>query len=219
VTSALYDSIARIARHESRARAAAAVGVVDVQHPAEGGASDHAVSVTLRDSGLKLPRVPIAVGALGFAAIPAVGDLVVLVFLDGDVNAPVVVGRLYHPDCQPPEHGAKQLVLALPPGDDDPKLKLVIDGGAPSATLTLPGDVTLEVKADNVRLAVGKLEVSLTSSGGGRASITAGGSSIVLKQDGDIAIKAQGKLSLDAVEIAISAQGKVSVSGAVVELN
>jgi hypothetical protein len=219
VSSALYDGIARIARHEARARAAAAIGVVDDVYPAEGGPKDHAVSVTLRDSGTTLPRVPIAVGALGFAAIPAVGDLVILVFLDGDVNAPVVVGRLYHPGCEPPEHAPEQLVLALPPGAAEPDVKLVVDGGAPSATLTLPGDVTLEVKAEDVRAAVGGVELHLTAAGGGRAELSAGGSSITLKQDGDITIEAVANLTLKGVAVSIEGSAKVSLKGAVVELN
>jgi phage baseplate assembly protein gpV len=219
VSAGLYDGIARIARHEARARALPAIGVVDDIHPAEGGPPDHAVSITLRDSGAKLPRVPIAVGALGFAAIPAVGDLVILVFLDGELNAPVVVGRLYHPDLQPPEHAAEQLVLALPPGAAEPDLRLVVDGSAPSATLTLPGDVTLEIKAEDVRVAVGGVELHLTGAGGGRAELSAGGSSITLKQDGDISIEAVGNLKLKGTQVSIEGSAKVSVKGAVVELN
>ena len=93
MSSALYDSVARIARHEVNTRATAGVGrVVDI-HPADGALPDHAVTVKMRDSGLVLPRVPVAVGVMGFAAIPAVDDLVVVLYLEGDYNAPVVVGR------------------------------------------------------------------------------------------------------------------------------
>ena len=99
---------------------------------------DHAVTVELRDSGLVLPHVPVAVGALGFAAMPAVDDLVLVVFLDGDPNAPVVVGRLYTDDLAPPPEGKDgELTLGLPAGAAEPDLNLVVDGAEPSITLEL----------------------------------------------------------------------------------
>lgn len=219
MTSGLYDSIARIARHEVAARTQAAVGVVQDLFPSAGGATDHAISVTLRDSGLDLPRVPLAVGALGFASLPAVGELVVIVFLDGDVNAPIVVGRLYDSELSPPQHAPEQLVLALPPGESEPELRLVVDGGAPSATLTLPGGVELCVQSEQVKVTVGEVSVLLSAQGGGRAELTAGGSSIVVKQDGDVTIQAAGKLTLEAAEVEIKGSGKVAIKGAQVDLN
>jgi phage baseplate assembly protein gpV len=223
MTSALYDSVARIARHEASARAVAAVGVVTDLFDTSGSPADHAVTVELRDSGLALPRVPVAVGALGFAALPAVGDLVVVLFLEGDVNAPLVVGRLYHPDLEPPADAkAGKLVLALPAGEAEPKLRLVVDGAAPKIELHLPSDVLVEIDDGVVKLAVGQneeLRVKVEAAGGGRVEIAAGSSKITLKQDGDVTVSAGGNLKLEANEIDISGSGKVKVSGAQVEIN
>jgi uncharacterized protein involved in type VI secretion and phage assembly len=216
--SALLDSISRIARHEAAARAIAAVGTVAEIFPADGASPDHAASVELRDSRLLLPRVPIAVGTLGLAAIPAVGDLVIVVFLDGDVNAPVIIGRLYHPDLDPPKHSDGQLVLALPPGASEPDLRLQIDD-SPALKLTMPGELTIEAADEQVTIQVGKIQLRVTSAGGGRAEIAAGGAAITLKQDGDITISTQGNLKLEATEITISGSAKVSIKGAQVELN
>lgn len=220
MTSALYDSVARIARHEAAARAVAAVGEVTAALGADGTPPDHAVTVKLRDSGLVLPRVPVAVGALGFAALPAVGDLVLLVFAEGDHDAPLVVGRLYHKDLDPPADAtAAKLVLALPPGDADPKLKAVIDGDAPSIVLDLPGKVKIELAGDSVKIAVDELKVTVESAGGGRVEVAAGGSTVTLKKDGDVAIKAAGNLKLEGAEVEISGSSKVKLSGAAVEIN
>lgn len=219
MSTALYDSIARIARHEARARAVAGVGkVVDI-FPADGAQPDHAVTVEMRDSGLVLPRVPVAVGAMGLAAIPAVGDLVVVVYLEGDYNAPIVVGRLYHPDQNPPKHADGQIVLHLPSGESEPKLKLDIEGAEPSITLELPGEVKIEVVEGKVQIAVGAMHVSVEGSGGGRAEVAAGSSKITLKQDGDITITAAGNLKLEGTEVAISGSAKVKIQGATVEVN
>jgi phage baseplate assembly protein gpV len=219
VSAALFDSIARIARNEQRAQATAGIGVVTEVHPASAAQKDHAATVTMRDTGIVLPRVPIAVGVIGWAAIPDVDDVVVVLFMDGDVNAPVIAGRLYTPDRDAPKHAEGELVLALPPGAAQPDLELVVDGNAPSITLTLPGDVKVEIKDGSVTFAVGEMTVSLTGSGGGRAEIAAGSSKLTLKKDGDVTLTAGGKLKLEGTEVEISGSSKVKVSGAQVEIN
>jgi uncharacterized protein involved in type VI secretion and phage assembly len=219
VTTGLVDAVARIARHEAAARATAAVGVVTGVHPADAARKDHAVTVRLRDTGLVLPNVPIAVGVLGFAAIPAVDDLVLVVFADGDRHAPFVVGRLYHPDADAPEHAEGQAVLRLPAGNGTPTLELVVEGDPPKVELTLPKDVKVEIAEGVVRIAVGDLTASLDSAGGGRVEVAAGGSSVTLKKDGDVTVKAAGNLVLEGTEVRVKGSAKVVVQGAMVEIN
>jgi phage baseplate assembly protein gpV len=218
VSAALFDSVARIARHELRAQATAGIGVVTEVHPA-GVQKDHAATVKMRDTGIVLPRVAIAVGMIGWAAIPDVDDVVVVLFMDGDVNAPVIAGRLYTPDRDAPKHAEGELVLALPPGAAQPDLELVVNGNAPSIKLELPGDVKIEIKDGSVKIAVGEMSISLTGSGGGRAEIAAGSSTLTLKKDGDVTLTAGGKLKLEGTEVEISGSSKVKVSGAQVEIN
>jgi phage baseplate assembly protein gpV len=217
----LFDGIARIARHEAAARPVASAAVVTSIYASDGSSSpDHAVSVKLRESGLVLPRVPIAVGAFGLAAIPSVGELVLVTFLEGDYNAPVVIGRLYHPDQNPPKHDEQQIVLRLPSGSDDPDLNCEIDSDPVKVTLTLPGDVSLEIKEDTVTVAAGDIKLTLNASGGGSFSAEAASTSITLKKDGDVAISSQqGKITLDGTEIDIKATGKMKITGATVEIN
>lgn len=219
-TALLFDGIARIARHEAAARPVASVGVVTSIYGNDGTTPDHAVSVKLRESGMVLPRVPIAVSAFGVAAIPSVGELVLVTFLEGDYNAPVVIGRLYHPDQNPPKHDEKQIVLRLPSGSDDPDLNCEVDSDPVKVTLTMPGDVSLEIKEDTVTVAVGDIKLTLDAAGGGRLTAEAASSSITLKKDGDIAISSQqGKITIDGTEVDITAQGRVKISGATVEIN
>jgi len=222
MTAALYESIARIARHEANAKAISAVGKVVELFPGDGTPPDHAVSVKLRDSGLVLPRVAIAVGVMGFAAIPAIDDLVVILFLEGDVNAPIVVGRLYHPDQNPPKHQEGELVLKLPSGKAEPDLTLEISGKEPTLRLKLPGDVLLEVVQEKVVIQVGGADgmvISVDGAGGGRSELKAGDAKITLKKNGDITISTSTKLTLEGSEIAISGSSKVKITGAIVEVN
>ncbi|HSD77784.1 MAG TPA: phage baseplate assembly protein V [Solirubrobacteraceae bacterium] len=221
MSGALFDSVARIARHEAGARALPAVGTVTATFGGGDTPPDHAASVQLRDSGVVLPRVPIAVGALGFAALPATGDLVVVAFLGGDANAPVVVGRLYT-DATPPPAAATDdtIALALPAGGGTPALKLAIAADGTTGVLEVGGEpVKLEVDDQHLTVKVGALEVSVTKAGGGRVELKAGSTEVTLKQDGDLALKTQGKLRLEGSEVEIAAQAQVKVNGAVVKLN
>jgi hypothetical protein len=214
----LFDSVSRIARHEAAARPVSAVGVVTSVFPNEGPA-DHAVTVQLRDSGLVLPRVPVAVGVMGFAAIPAVDDLVVVTFLEGSFDAPVVIGRLYHPDQESPRHKDGQIVLRLPSAADPADLNCEIGSDPVSLLLTLPGDVKIEVLKETISLVVGDLSVKLEAAGGGRLTAAAGGTQIVMKPDGDLTMKTPAKLKIEGSEIEIAGQSKVKISGALVEIN
>ncbi len=220
MSSALYDSVARIARHEAGSRTAAAVGRVTEVFTAPGAVADHAVTVELRESGLLLPRVPVAVGVMGFAAIPEVDDLVVVVFAHGSLDAPVVVGRLYNTDEDPPDHAASEIVLRLPSRESTKQLELVVSGGEPAVRLDLSDTVHVELLGDSLSLKVGDaLEVRVEQGGGGRVSVAAGQSQITLKQDGDVTVSAAGKLKLEGTEVEVAGSASVKLSGAQVEIN
>lgn len=217
MSAALYDAVARIARHEAGARMHVALARVTDTHAAPGAPPDHAVTVVLLNSGLVCPRVPIAVGALGFAAIPAPGDLVVLAFVDGDVNAPVMLGRLYHAELDPPDHADGQLVLRLPPGAAEPVVDLTADPEARSVVLKLPREVTATFADEKITLVAG--EMSMTVDAGGRVDVAAGGSTIVLKQDGDVSIESAGDLTLKGRQVSIEGQARLKIGGKIVEIN
>lgn len=219
MSAALYDTIARIARHEVGARATAAVGRVCDVFTTSGSPPDHAVSVELRDEGIVLPRVPIAVGALGFAATMRVDDLVVVLFLDGDLNAPVVVGRLYHADLTPPKHADGEIVLRIPAGADEPEWSVVVSETNSTVQVLHKDEPRLELTADTATVKVGDMTLQVTSAGGGRAELAAGGAKLTIKPDGDITMSTSGKLTLKGTEVEISAAGSVKVKGATVELN
>ena len=221
MSGALFDSVARIARHESAARALPAVGKVTATFGGGGQPPEHAVSVELRDSGIVLPRVPIAVGALGVGALPATGELVVVAFLGGDLNAPVVVGRLYT-DATPPPATATDgnLALALPAGGGTPAMKLTVATDGKTGLLEVGGEpVSVDVDDQHLTVKIGKLEVTVTKAGGGRVDLKAGSTKVTLKQDGDLALKTSGKLKLEGNEVEIAAQGQVKVNGSTVKLN
>lgn len=214
----LYDAVARIARHETSARSWAAIGVVTEVHTGVLLGDDHAVTVELRDDRTVVPRLPIAVGALGFAATPTVDDLVVIVFAGGDRHAGVVVGRLYHRDLPPPPHDDGQLVLQLPPGSPSPDIDVVADPNAPELVLKV-GQSTVAVRGRTATITIGDAELVVDGDVPATVSVTAGDSSLVLDARGDIALESTKSIELKAPEIVLKADGKVSISGGIVEMN
>lgn len=65
-------------------------------HDSADDTANYEVDVRLKHDGLELPKVPLAVSHVGAAAPPRVGDLVLVSFLDHDLQQPLVTGRFYH---------------------------------------------------------------------------------------------------------------------------
>lgn len=223
----MVHTIRQIARHESGQRWIAALGVVRSLHGRD-GESDHSCTVELRESGLVLPKVPIATGLIGSVALPRENDLVVVVFAGGDLHAPVILGRLYNEEVAPPTHGPGEVVVSLP-GDeeaDDKRLELRVvtpGDGTRSATLLLDGDVQvkIEINDEGVRIQAQEATLSLTQSGSsdGKVELAAGDSKVTIEQGGDMTLEAQGKLKLKASEIEIAGDASVKLTGQTVDIN
>lgn len=218
MTDMLYDAVARIARHEADRRSWVSIGRISDVHRSVVVANDHAVTVELRDSGVVVPRLPIAVGALGFAATPAVGDVVVVAFAEGDPHAGVVVGRLYHRDLEPPEHSEGQIVLQLPPGSSTPDIDVLADPATPEVTVKV-GQTTVAITDKTATVTIGDAELVVDGNSPSTVSLVAGQSTIKLGGNGDITLEATTKIELKAAEVAIEGSAKVSVSGGIVEVN
>jgi len=220
MSAALFESIARIAKHEAQNQASTSVGVVVDTHSSSGADNDYALNIKMRDTGLVLSQVPIAVGVLGFVAMPEPGDLVVVVFTEGDFNSPIVVGKLYHPGKNPPDHQADNLIMSFPAGEAEPSTLLnIARGSEANINLSMGENFTLSLQPETATLTLGEMKLEITTKSGGRAELAAGGSTIVMKQDGDISISSKGTLLLEGNEVEIKGQSKVTVQGAEIKLN
>lgn len=220
MSTALFNSISRIAKHEAQNQASSGVAIVIDTHSKNGTDNDYALNIKMRDTGLVLSQVPIAVGVLGFAAMPEPGDLVVVVFSEGDFNSPIVVGKLYHPEKNPPEHDTENLIMSFPAGEEDPCTLLSISRSSEAnINLSFGEDFNLTLQPEIATLTIGDMKLEITSKSGGRAELAAAGSNIVIKQDGDITISSKAKLTLEGNEIEIKGQAKVIVQGAELNLN
>ena len=223
----MVQTIRRIARDEVAHAPAAALGIVTSLHGRD-SEPDYACTVQLRETGLVLPKVPIATGLTGVAALPREQDLVLVVFAGGDLHDPVVVGRLYNEAVDPPEHAPGQLIAWLPGGEEDEAkaLRLTVKtpgDGTRSLELALGGDIEVKVEIDDqkIRLTAQDASITLSQSGSsdGKAELKVGDASIVIEQGGDVTITAAGTLELKADKVKITGDSSVQVTGQTIDLN
>jgi uncharacterized protein involved in type VI secretion and phage assembly len=195
----------------------AELGVVTKLHSHEAASdkNNYQCDVRLRNSGLELKRVSVAVQRIGGAAIPNDGDLVLVQYLDGDIHSAIITGRLYNDTDRPPEakprefvyispdsaeQGIRRIYLELPKGnkllvEDD---KLIIEMGKTKITVNNDGDVVLESNA------------GLTINAKGDAAV---------KAQGNLELKAAGDMTLEGNNVSVKAKMNASVeSGAAATL-
>ena len=133
------------------------IGIVTAifPHSSSGDPDNYQCSVKLKyrkqpdGSDFELRRVPVMTPHIGLANIPNVDDLVVICFAGGNINAPIILGRLYNNDDRPPENDEKEVVFShtLKNGsqvtikiDDN---GLTIDTGNNPVTVKSMGDINL----------------------------------------------------------------------------
>ena len=227
--STILSTIQEIVRQELRAVRIAELGLVEALYPHAGGsdADNYACDVRLKNSGLLLRRVPVATGHIGTAAIPNIGDLVLLTFEKGDVNQPIIIGRLYNDDDRPPINKPDEVIFRLPleKADNESILSSIknhADQSPPrEVLLQMPPKLTVRITDGTLTATAGKTQMTLDNpnAGGGSVTVLAGGTKITMDQDGDVTIeamgsmsvKANGNLSLEATSIAIKASVNLNV--------
>lgn len=206
--STIVDTIQEIVRHELRSVRMTELGLVEEVYP-HSGASDndnYGSDVRLKNSGLLLKRVPLAIGHIGTAAIPNKGDLVLLAFDKGDVNQPIIVGRLYNEKQRPPLNNPDEVIFRLPLAEGDDK---TIKGGirnhqsqSPPREIIfeMPPKITVRITDGTVRATAGKTEMKLDQpdGSGGTVTVVAGRTKITMNQDGDVTVEAAANMTLKA---------------------
>lgn len=203
----LFESIQRIVRDELRQVRTAELAIVEKQHPhaAESDTDNYACTVRLRDAQIVLAEVPVLTGRIGAAAIPGVGELVLVQFVGGDVNRPVIAGRLYNDEDRPPENEDGKAVLHLPLGaaDSDAVHLELWSGDTRKAVMKLGTGLELTVQDDDpaVTLAVGD------------------NATLEIAKDGAVSLESQGDVELKGAAITVEASGELTLKGSTVNIN
>ena len=191
--SDMVDIIRAIVRDEMARRRAPELGLVTSVFARDSDSSDnnHQVNVRLRASGVELQRVPVAAARLGLSLLPKVDDLVLVVFANDDINAPVVVGSVYEETVQPPVAKPEELVYMPTDPDDSAIRRLHIE---------LANGCALTWQDDHLTLKLGGTELTVNQDGD--VQIKSAGK-FEIKADGDISIEAGGNITLKASKIAL----------------
>ena len=218
MTDSIVGFMKKVAEHEARRISTLELGVVTsvFPHASDSDKDNYQCSVKLKHrkqpdgSDFELRKVPVATSHIGLAHIPNVGDLVVLGFLNGEINAPLVLGRLYNDEDLPPKNDVGQMVL-----DGIETVSLTTKKGT-KIEIDADGNVIIEAKGD-VTVKGGEVKINDGSKGAARqddtVEVTIPSGSFIVAVAGAGAtgtpnpapVKVQGKIT--------SASGSVKIGG------
>jgi hypothetical protein len=188
----LSDPIAiirAIVRDELQALRLGDIGVVTrvFAHGGEDDGHNYECHVKLREGDLELRHVPIATPHIGMASAPAVDDLVLLTYIGGDPQRPIIAGRLYSDAAKPPLHEESEWRVEAPlQGKSslaiDKEGALVFTAGKTVLTLRQDGSVEIQGEEDlkievkgNVALKCGDCKIDAS----GNIELGAGGGGVI----------------------------------------
>ncbi len=214
----IVDSIRKIAEAEIRKLHTNEIGKVTsvFPHSSDGDKDNYECNVKLRDKDVELRKVPVLISHIGLANIPHVGDLVLLSFINGDINSPVILGRLYNDEDRPPLSKMEEIVYA-PPYTKDEKLRRI--------NIVLPeSTLNLNFYDDRISLTVGKSSVNVNSEGeiimkstnddqsGVVSAITLSTGGIEISTDSDIRIKTKANIQIECTDLSLAAKGDLTLT-------
>ena len=211
--SALYDTLRQMIRRELASHRFAEIGTVQAVYPSDPG--PYSADVVLRGTELVLRHVPVATPRKGFASLPEVGDLVLVQFIGGALDRPVVTGTLYNESDTPPENVENDWVLQLPSGSDakDSGVRVEIRQSSPIGfTVSLMGDrFKMEVQDDDPVMTLKVADATVTIDGGG---------GVTIDTEGDLKLEAAGLQGQFAGgDATIESSANLVLKGAMVKIN
>ncbi len=189
---AIIGVMKQVAEREMEKIYTTELGVVSAvfPHASDSDKGNYQCSIKLKNklqadgSELELRKVPVATPHIGLANIPNVGDLVLVSFIGGNLNAPVIIGRLYNDEDQPPVNQEKEFLLQHKL-DKGGLLKIDKDGVMTLESQQNDSVVTIKDNEVTVETGNGKVSVKITSSG---ITIDAANNPVDLKSSGNITI-------------------------------
>jgi uncharacterized protein involved in type VI secretion and phage assembly len=223
MSSSLYRTIQRIVQEELGRVRTAELGVVQDQHAHTSGSDkdNYACTVALRNSGIVLKQVPVATPRLGSVSVPPVGTLVLVQFIGGDINAPVIVGSLYNDVDRPPVNDDGQAILHLPldAADDDAVHVELLSGDQRELAVKFGAGLELHIRDDDpvVELAIDTDKATLKIDRDGAITVESKGALQV--KANEISVTGQSKVELKAPQITVQADGELTLKGSAVNIN
>lgn len=189
--SGLVDAMRKIAEREVKKLFIAELGIVTsvFPHSSNSDFENYECNVKLRDRDIELRKVPVATQHIGLSNIPHVDDLVLITFINGDINSPIIIGRLYNEQDRPPMSKMEEIVYKPPYSNNNNLRRLAIE---------LPGNTFQMQIYDN------KLFIKLGNDNATEIALTSDGLSI--KTDANLSIQCKGNMNIECMgDISIKA--------------
>ena len=187
----IVETIKGIAQKELERVHLPELGVVTsiFPHSSASDKDNYECNVRLKNADVELRKVPIATQCIGLVGIPRVGDLVLLAFINGDINAPIVIGRLYNDEDRPPLNKAEEVVY-IPPYARNPDVRRIY--------LEFPEGMIFRITDDEVDVNAGETKVIIQRNGD---VIIESKANISVKAEGDATLKSKGNMTFSASSI------------------
>ncbi|HTY90425.1 MAG TPA: phage baseplate assembly protein V [Methanocella sp.] len=218
-------AIKKIAEDEVRKQRTLELAQVTSIYPHSSGSDNdnYACDVKLKNGDNELRKVPVVTPHAGFAHVPNIGDLVLIGYIGGSVNSPVILGSLYNDDQRPPVNDAGDIIYESPDGTDSNRKRLY---------LKFPNDITMTLTDDGLKLEMGQTTVSIQHDGdvevqsNANVTITAqkdmklSAQNITLESQASLGLKAGSDLKIESGGNAnVQASGMMALKGSMVNIN
>jgi uncharacterized protein involved in type VI secretion and phage assembly len=189
----IVETIRGIAQVEMNKLHLPTLGIVTsiFPHASASDKDNYECNVRLKNTDVELRKVPFATQFIGLAGIPRVGDLVILIFVNGDINAPIAVGRLYNDEDRPPINNAEEIVYVAPYDENSNARRIYLE---------FPTGIILKITDDQINIKAGDTKVSIARDGD---VVIESKTNVSVVAEGDANLKAKGNLTItgDTVKI------------------
>jgi len=197
----MIETIKKIVESELRKLYIAELGVVTsiFPHSSDSDKDNYECNVKLKYRDLELRKVPIATQHIGLANTPNVGDLVLVTFVNGSINAPIIIGRLYTDEDRPPLNKEEE-VIYMPPYSKSSDLRRI--------HMEFSSGIILSIADEEVKVEAGKSKVTLKRDGD---ILIESNAKINVTASGDATINSKGNMSFSASNIKLESQGTMEI--------
>jgi phage baseplate assembly protein gpV len=196
-------AIKKIAEEEVKKQRIMDLAVVSsiYPHASQGDNDNYECDVRLKNGGSELRRVPIVTPHIGLTHVPNIGDLVLIGYIGGSVNMPVILGSLYNDDQRPPANDAGEIVYESP----DPQ-----KSGLRRLYMKFPSGITLTIDDDLIKAETGSVTLQMDTKGAASLKTT-NGFTLDVSNSGDLKISSPGTVDIQGTTVNIKG-GTVNIN-------
>lgn len=206
-SNSIVEMIRKIAEKEIQKLHILELGIITsvFPHSSDDDKNNFECNVKLKDKEIELRRVPVATAHIGLSNMVHTGDLVLVSYISGDFNSPVIIGRLYNDEDRPPLSKEEEIVYE-PPYIQDNSLRRL--------NIVLPqGIVNIDLYDDRLNVNIGNTSFSAQSKG--EIEIKSARTQIILDDTQGIKIKSDANLQIESAQDLSIKASNISIDGTI----